>query len=46
VKSYVARPSTEYYFNEFLFMRVLTHDNIEYINGGECSECHGLPILC
>ena len=29
VKAYVTGPSTKYYFNEFLFMRVLTHDNIE-----------------
>ena len=29
VKSYVTRPSTKCYFHEFLFMRVLTYDNIE-----------------
>jgi hypothetical protein len=29
VKSYVSRPSTKRYFNEMLFMRVLTHDKIE-----------------
>ena len=29
VKSYVIGPSTQYYFNEYLFMRVLTHDKIE-----------------
>ena len=27
-------------------MRVLTHDKIEYTNGSEQSECHGLPLLC
>ena len=27
-------------------MRVLTHDKIEYINGCEHLECHGLPDLC
>ena len=27
VKSYATRPSTQCYFNEFIFMRVLTHDN-------------------
>jgi hypothetical protein len=29
VKSYVTGPSTKCYFNECLFMRVLTHDKIE-----------------
>ena len=29
VKSHVIEPSINGYFNEFLFMRVLTHDNIE-----------------
>jgi hypothetical protein len=29
VKSYVSGPSTKYYFNEFLFRRVLTHDRLE-----------------
>jgi hypothetical protein len=29
VKSYVARPSIKCYFNEFLFMLVLTHDKIK-----------------
>ena len=28
VKAYVAGPSTKCYFNEILFMRVLTHDKI------------------
>ena len=28
VKSHVTGSSTKYHFNEFLFMRVLTHDNI------------------
>ena len=28
VKSYVTKPSTKCYFNEFLFMQVLTHDKI------------------
>ena len=27
-------------------MLVLTHDKMEQINGCECSECHGLPVLC
>jgi hypothetical protein len=38
VKSYVTGPSTKCYFNEFLFMHVLTHDQIEYINACERSE--------
>jgi hypothetical protein len=46
VKPSVTGPSTKCYFNEFLFMRVLTHDSIEWINGCEHSECHGLPLLC
>ena len=46
VKSYVTRPSTKCYLNEFLFMRVLNHVKIEYINACERSECHGLPVLC
>ena len=47
VKSYVSRPSTKCYFNERLFMWVLTHDKMEWINGCERSECHGLPmVLC
>ena len=29
----------------FLFMRVLTHDKIEQINGCGRMECHGLPVL-
>ena len=29
VKSYVTRPSTKCYFNEFLFIQVLTYDKIE-----------------
>ena len=29
VKSYVTRPSTKHYFNDCLFMRILTHDKIE-----------------
>ena len=33
VMSYVIGPSTKCYFNEFLFMPVLTHDKIELING-------------
>ena len=28
-KSYMTRPSTKCYFNEFLFMQVLTHDKID-----------------
>ena len=46
VKSYVTVPSTKSYFNEFLFVWVLTHCEIEAINGCECLECHGLPVLC
>ena len=46
VKSYVTGPSTKCYFNEFLFMQVLTHDKIEQTNSCEHSECHGLPVLC
>jgi hypothetical protein len=46
VKSYVTGPSTKCYLNEFLFMQVLTHDRIEPTNGCECSECHGLLVLC
>ena len=38
--------STKCYFNEFLFMQVLTHDKIESINGCECLECHDLPVFC
>ena len=44
VKPYVTGPSTTCYFDEFLVMRVLTHDQIEPTNGCECSECHGLPV--
>jgi hypothetical protein len=29
-----------------IFMWVNTHDNIEYNNGCERSECHGLSVLC
>ena len=39
-------PSNKYYFNEFSFKQGLTHDKIEYINGCERSECHGLLVLC
>ena len=46
LKSHVIGPSTKCYFNEFLFMRVLTHDIIEWTNGSERSECHGLLGLC
>ena len=42
VKSYVTGPSTKCYFNEFLFMRVFTHDKIELTNGYNRTECHGL----
>jgi hypothetical protein len=42
VKSYVTMPSTKGYFNEFLFMWVLTHDKIKQTNGCECSERHGM----
>ena len=45
VKPYVTGPSTKYYFNEFLFVRVLTHDEIEWINGCEHLECRSLPVL-
>ena len=45
VKSFVTRPSTIWYFKEFLFMRVLAHDGIERINGCEHLECHGLLVL-
>ena len=39
-------PSTECYFNEFLFMRVLTYGTIEKkINSCEHLECHGLPVV-
>ena len=37
VESYVTGPSTKCYFNEFLFMRVLTYDKIK---SDERSECH------
>jgi hypothetical protein len=46
VKSYVAEPSTKCYFDECLFMRVLVHDKIKWINGCECLNCHGLRVLC
>jgi hypothetical protein len=46
VKSYVTGPSTKCYFSIFLFMRVLTHDRIEWTKGCECSECYGLVVLC
>jgi hypothetical protein len=39
VKSYVTKPSTKCYFNEFWFIQVLTHDKIEEINGWERLEC-------
>jgi hypothetical protein len=42
VKSYVTVSSTKCYFNEFLFIRILTHDKIEKTNSYECSECHDL----
>ena len=29
VKPYVTMPSTKGYFNEFIFMQILTHDKIE-----------------
>ena len=45
VKSYVTGFSTKCYFNEFLFMRVLTRDKLEWIKSCECSECHDLPVL-
>ena len=45
VKPYVTGPSTKCHFNEFLFMRVLTHDKIEWINGCERLECHGFPVV-
>ena len=44
--SYVTGPSTKCYFRECLFMWVLTHDTIEYINGCECSESHSLLVWC
>ena len=46
VKPYGIGLSIKCYFNKFLFMRALTHEKIEYINGYERSECHGLPVLC
>ena len=46
VKSYVTGSPTKCYFNKFLFMQVLTHDKIEWMNSCEHLECHGLPILC
>ena len=46
VKLHVTAPSTKCYFSGFLSMWVLTHDKIEYTNGCERSECHGLPVLC
>jgi hypothetical protein len=46
VKSYVTMASTKCYFNECLFMQILTHDKREQINGCERSEYHGLPDLC
>ena len=39
-------PQPNVIFNEFLFVWVLTHDAIEYIDGCECLECHGLLVLC
>ena len=36
--SHVTRPSTKCNIIEFLFMRVLTHDKIWWINGGDCSK--------
>ena len=46
VKSYVTGLSITWCLNEFLFMRVLTYDKIEKINGCEHLECRGLPVLC
>ena len=45
VKSYVTRPSTKCYFNDFLFMRVLTHDEIKWTFGVSWSPSFvlGLP---
>ena len=45
VKSYVTGPSAKCYFNEFLFMRILTHDEIKETNGCEHLEYHGLPVI-
>ena len=49
VKSYVTGPSIKCYFNEFLFVRVLTHDMGHHVwdhNGWKHLKCHGLPVLC
>ena len=47
VKSYVTMPSSKCYFCEFLYVRVLTHDEIEEINViCERLECYGLLVLC
>ena len=35
VKAYVTGPSTKCYFNTFLFMPVLMHDKIAWVNGYE-----------
>ena len=43
LKPCVIGPLTKCYFNEFLFMQVLTDDKIEYMSGCERLECHGLP---
>jgi hypothetical protein len=45
VKAYVSGPLTKCYINEFLLMRVLTHDKIEQINSCKHSKCHGLPMV-
>ena len=43
VKSYMIGPSTKCYFDGILFMRVLTHDKLENINGCKRLDCHSLP---
>ena len=40
VKSYAIGPSINCYFNEVVFMRILTHDKIKQTNG---CECFGVP---
>ena len=39
-------PKTKCYFNDILFIWVLTHGKLEYINGYDRSNCHDLTVLC
>ena len=46
MKSYVTGLSTKCYLNALLFVRVLTHDKMKWINSCERLDCHGLLVFC